>query len=103
MVVLSSHRAMHNRGLPTTLDHQNHRVAILVAHDERSNDAMPYSDWRSPAAYDHATALETTGFAWECLRRNPDYHRDRNALAYTTPDPIMITTFRRRWGLCFRR
>jgi hypothetical protein len=63
---------------------------------------MPYSDWRSPEAYDHAKTLEPTGFAWECLRRSPDYQRDFRALTYATPDPIMITTFRRRWGLCFR-
>jgi transcriptional regulator len=64
---------------------------------------MPNSDWRSPEDYDHATALEPAGFAWECLRRNPDYRRDYHALISTTPDPNVIATFRRRWGLCFRR
>ena len=63
---------------------------------------MPYSDWRSPEDYDHATVLEPAGIAWECLRRNPDYRRDYHALTYTTPDPTVIATFRRRWGLCFR-
>ena len=64
---------------------------------------MPYSDWRSPEASDHAKTLEPTGFAWECLRRNPDYQSDFDALTQATSDPMMITTFRRRWGLCFRR
>ena len=59
---------------------------------------MSHSDWRSPQAYDRARELEPTGFAWECLRRNPDYHRE---LAHSKPDPIVITAFRRRWGLCF--
>jgi hypothetical protein len=63
---------------------------------------MSHSDWRSPAAYDRARNLEPTGFAWECLRRNPDYHRDYRELAHSKPDPSVITVFRRRWGLCFR-
>jgi hypothetical protein len=64
---------------------------------------MPHFDWRSSETYDRARELEPTGFAWECLRRNSDYHRDYHAFARATPDPVMITTFRRRWGLCFRR
>ena len=64
---------------------------------------MPDFDWRSPEAYDRARTLEPSGFAWECLRRNPDYQSDFDTLPYATPDPMMITTFRRRWGLCFRR
>ena len=62
---------------------------------------MSHSDWRSPAAYDRARELEPTGLAWECLRRNPDYHHDHRELAHSKPDPIVITAFRRRWGLCF--
>ncbi len=62
---------------------------------------MPHSDWRSPAAYDRARELEPSGLAWECLRRNPDYHRDHRALARSKSDPVLITAFRRRWGLCF--
>ena len=62
---------------------------------------MPHSDWRSTALYEHAGQMELTGFAWECLRRNPDYHRDYHLVTQVTPDPIMITAFRRRWGVCF--
>ncbi|WP_247390226.1 MULTISPECIES: DUF6499 domain-containing protein [unclassified Bradyrhizobium] len=39
-------------------------------------------------------------FAWELLRRNPEYQRDyREARAkggHVSPE------FRRRWGVCFR-
>ena len=62
---------------------------------------MSHSNWRSPVAYDRAQELEATGFAWECLRRNPDYRRDHRELARSKPDPIVITAFGRRWGLCF--
>ncbi|MFZ2159175.1 MAG: DUF6499 domain-containing protein [Bradyrhizobium sp.] len=77
------------------------RIAILAGARDRRNDAMPHSDWRSPVAYDRARELEPTGFAWECLRRNPDYCRDHRELAHSKPDPTVITAFRRRWGLCF--
>jgi hypothetical protein len=62
---------------------------------------MPHSDWRSSAAYDRAREMEPTGFAWECLRRNPDYHRDYRVVIEAAPDPVSIAAFRRRWGLCF--
>ena len=63
---------------------------------------MSHSDWRSPVAYDRARELEPTGFAWECLRRNPDYHRDYHGLAHSRPDPVLAIAFRSRWGLSFR-
>jgi hypothetical protein len=37
---------------------------------------MPDFDWRSPETYDSVKALEPTGFAWEFLRRNPDYQSE---------------------------
>jgi hypothetical protein len=63
---------------------------------------MQHSDWRKPQAYDHTRELEPSGFAWECLRRNPDYHRDYRDLAHPVPDPVVITAFRSKWGLSFR-
>jgi transcriptional regulator len=42
---------------------------------------MPDFDWRLSETYDRTKVLESTGLAWECLRRNPDYHRDQRALA----------------------
>ena len=62
---------------------------------------MSFSNWRSPGVYDRARELEPTGLAWEWLRRNPAYHRDHRELAYLKSDPVGITAFRRRWGLCF--
>jgi hypothetical protein len=62
---------------------------------------MPFYDWRLAAAYDRARDLEASGFAWEYLRRNPDYHRDHRALAPSITDPVLIAAFRERWGLCF--
>jgi len=63
---------------------------------------MSHSDWRSTHAYDRARDLEPSGFAWEYLRRNPDYHRDYRNLAYPKPDPALAAAFRSRWGLSFR-
>jgi hypothetical protein len=63
---------------------------------------MPHFHWRSSETYDRTRELEPAGFAWECLRRNPKYQRDYRELSNSEPDPVMITTFRRRWGLCFR-
>jgi hypothetical protein len=62
---------------------------------------MSHPDWRFPLAYDRARELEPTGFAWECLRRNPDYHRDHRELAHLRSDHVMTAAFRTRWGLCF--
>jgi hypothetical protein len=62
---------------------------------------MPHSDWRSAAAYDRARELEPAGFAWECLRRNPDCYRDHRELAHSRSDPVVTAAFRIRWGLCF--
>ena len=57
-------------------------------------------DWESPEVYERAQDAEITGFAWECLRRNPDYQRDHDEIA--GHDSAVTTDFRRRWGLCFR-
>jgi hypothetical protein len=57
-------------------------------------------DWESPEVYERAQDAESTGFAWECLRRNPDYQRDHDEIA--GHDSAVTADFRRRWGLCFR-
>ena len=61
---------------------------------------MPNFDWRSPELYERAREAEITGFAWECLRRNPKYQRDHKEIVGRDLD--VTTEFRRRWGLCFR-
>lgn len=35
------------------------------------------SDWRDEAAYEKLKPLDRSGFAWEYLRRNPQYRDDR--------------------------
>lgn len=42
---------------------------------------MPKSDWRSPDAYMFLKGADVAGFAWEYLRRNPAFERDRLNLA----------------------
>ncbi|HVR58413.1 MAG TPA: DUF6499 domain-containing protein [Pseudolabrys sp.] len=41
-----------------------------------------------------------TGFAWECLRRNPDFQRDHRSVSPASP--AVSVEFRDRWGLAFR-
>jgi len=63
---------------------------------------MPQFDWRSPESYASKPNAEITGFAWECLRRNPDYRRDHREITAAGRDVGVTAEFRRRWGLCFR-
>jgi hypothetical protein len=62
---------------------------------------MPVFDWESPEVYERMQEeAEITGFAWECLRRNPQYQREQNEIA--RHDHSITADFRRRWGVCFR-
>ncbi len=45
-------------------------------------------DWRSPATYEPMQNLATVGFAWEYLRRNPDYRRDHREITRTSTRPL---------------
>ncbi len=62
---------------------------------------MSEFNWRSPAAYQHAIKSgEMADFAWESLRRSPNYgnaYRDARAKG-----GHVTFEFRRRWGVCFR-
>lgn len=62
---------------------------------------MSKFNWRSlDAYYNRVEEAEITGFAWECLRRNPDFRRD-----HPSASPFDLTVspeFRQRWGLAFR-
>lgn len=89
---------MHNQGLAATPKRENDPGAILGAHGEWY--AMPDFDWESPEIYERTQDAEITGFAWECLRRNPDYQRDHREIV--ARDLHVTAEFRRRWGLCFR-
>ena len=62
---------------------------------------MPVFDWQSQEVYERARQeAEITGFAWECLRRNPHYQREHGEIV--EHDRGVTDDFRRRWGVCFR-
>jgi hypothetical protein len=87
---------MHDQGLPTTIADQEYRETIS---EYKVGTRMSGFDWRSANGYDRTQDAEITGFAWECLRRNPDYQRDRRGIS---PTSTVSDEFRQRWGLCFR-
>ncbi|MBF5093747.1 hypothetical protein F1643_03790 [Azospirillum sp. INR13] len=57
-------------------------------------------DWRSAAAYADTAALPVAGWAWEFLRRNPEYRAGTRAAAPRSAEHAAVG---RRWGLSFRR
>ena len=58
-------------------------------------------DWRSPATYEPMQNLDIVGFAWEYLRRNPDYRRDHREITRASAMDVNIIEERvRLWGLC---
>lgn len=67
---------------------------------------MPKSDWRSSEDYAPLNGLDGAGLAWEYLRRNPDFERDRRRLegaARQDQAPSSeVAAFARRWGVRFR-
>lgn len=62
---------------------------------------MPSDDWRSAAAYD--SDLDAPDFAWEALRRHPDYRSDyeRTQREEALGPEAEVTHLARRWGLTF--
>ena len=66
---------------------------------------MPGADWRSPAAYEHLRSLDAPGFAWEFLRRNSAFQRDRRKLELAAERGALsadeLDRFARRWGVRF--
>jgi len=67
---------------------------------------MPRADWRSPAAYEDKRSLDAPGFAWEVLRRNPEFQREHQRLSRAFDrdalTPKQLEAFARRWGVRFR-
>ena len=64
---------------------------------------MPLIDWRRPETYENIRDLDAVGFAWEYLRRNPDYQRvylessrEMTTIGHAPLSPV------RPWGLSFR-
>ncbi|WP_316161065.1 transcriptional regulator domain-containing protein [Bradyrhizobium sp. SZCCHNRI20481] len=63
---------------------------------------MSEFNWRSFESYKKLETADAADFAWECLRRNPDYRRDYSDLLAQDKDGPTDPEFRRRWGLSFR-
>lgn len=68
---------------------------------------MSRAYWRSPGTYKDIQSLDAPGFAYEYVRRDPDFieHQDRlrQAARRKSLDPVDAEAFARRWGLRFRR
>jgi hypothetical protein len=68
---------------------------------------MSRPDWRDPAAYETLRALDAPGFAWEFLRRNPEFQRDRSKLERADSQGTLSKAdeeaFTSRWGCKFTR
>jgi hypothetical protein len=63
------------------------------------------AEWRSPETERELNRLERQGFAWEFLRRNPDYRRDFDNSSGASARPFGASTRNRsaapQWGLRF--
>src|SRR5271170_2444413 len=66
---------------------------------------MTSEDWRSPAQYEDLRSLDGPGFAWEYLRRNSAFIKERTSLERDKRrgklDPDEAEAFARRWGVRF--
>jgi hypothetical protein len=67
---------------------------------------MSRAEWRVPGAYETLRSLDASGFAWEYLRRNQDFLRERRKLLKDDSRGILdigeAQRFSRRWGVRFR-
>jgi hypothetical protein len=83
---------------------------------EHPKDAPCRPDWRDPEQYRDLLDLDRPGWAWEWLRRNPDYQGERQIAGAPAKDlakprarsclTLSGPGFEDRahaWGLCFRR
>lgn len=61
------------------------------------------SNWRSSATYEYLNELDPAEFAWEYLRRNPEYRRDyRTAIRQEPASDDDAEASTQPWGLRFR-
>jgi hypothetical protein len=61
----------------------------------------PVPDWRSAAAYAYLNDLTPAEYAWEFLRRNPNYRSDYRTAAETTVKADPLEPWVVHWGLRF--
>lgn len=69
---------------------------------------MGAADWRSADAYQELRLLDAPAFAFEFLRRNPDFLEDHARLARKihgepTSADAEVKAFAERWGVRFRK
>ena len=68
---------------------------------------MRRADWRAASSYENLRSLDAPGFAWEFLRRNPDFQQDRRKLERAARRDVLnhakVDGFARRWGVRFRK
>ncbi len=66
---------------------------------------MSSIDWRSPGGYGGLQSLDAPGFAWEYLRRNPEFTASRAKLQRAARrgqlNPAALEAFSQRWGVRF--
>jgi hypothetical protein len=67
---------------------------------------MNRPDWRFPGAYEDVLSLDAPGFAWQFLRRNPEFIRAWHTLTAAAKSGTLKQTdadrFAEIWGVRFR-
>ena len=67
---------------------------------------MPQADWRSPGDYHALALLDAPDFAWQFLKRNPEFRDEARKLADLAEQDSLSADatdeFARRWGVRFR-
>jgi hypothetical protein len=68
---------------------------------------MRRADWRAASSYEDLRSLDAPGFAWEFLRRNPEFQQHHRKLDQAARKGKLTeadkAAFAERWGLRFRR
>ncbi len=68
---------------------------------------MSGDDWRDPGAYEWTQSLDAYGFAWEFLRRNPEFVKELRYLKRIARRRSLTETelelFSDHWGVRFPR
>ncbi|MGH6821880.1 MAG: transcriptional regulator domain-containing protein [Methylocella sp.] len=67
---------------------------------------MARADWRSANAYEHLRPLDAPAFAYEFLRRNPQFLADHARLTRNSRkralEAAAVEEFSRHWGVRFQ-
>lgn len=77
--------------------------SILKLGHSFARKSMIDADWRSPGAYDYLDNLNWPSVAWECLRRDKEYHADFANSRFRAALDSGVAGAEQRWGLRFRR